>query len=644
MQKNLLVLILLVFAFTSSITIMAQDNILFSVGDTKVKKSEFEYIYQKNNFNNKADYSRKSLDDYLNLYINFRLKVKEALAQGLDKNDRIKEELSSYEKQLLDSYIDKEINEKLIKTEYERSKTDVNVSHIFVSTANINEKEALVKIQSLQQQLKSGITFEEVAKSSEDKQTASKGGKLGWFNSYQMSLPEIEEAVYNMKIGETSGIIKTRLGYHIIKLNETRVARPKIKAAIVKRFFPVDDTSVIAKKAIEDSINKAYSALKSNVSFTDVVAQYSDDELTKNNKGELDWFGINQYTKVFEETVYALKDGEYSLPFKTSTAWYIVKRLETAKPLTYEEAVPVLKTKLLNAPQFQYAMDKYIEKLNDKLHVTLIKENVSAFKQRIIELSKVAPFAYRDTANPKVLLQIGKKSLNENDFGKKIQESFYTLYSKQGADKFDDLIKKAQQDLTLEYYKNDIKENNNEYKSLMDEYRNGIMIFALSEKNIWNKASEDSVGLLVYYNDHKEDFNLKKRATVRTVFVDNAKQGKAIYKYLNENSDVSDDVLSVEMKKIGIASPKINTQVQSEGKSTVDINLKSISNPTTVNKQLQIVQVYNLQSAKKRAFDECRGYVVAAYQEYLEKNWIAELKKKYQVDINKDVFETLVKK
>ena len=178
----------------------------------------------------------------------------------------------------------------------------------------------------------------------------------------------------------------------------------------------------------------------------------------------------------------------------------------------------------------------------------------------------------------------------------------------------------------------------------MDEYRNGIMIFALSEKNIWNKASEDSIGLLTYYNNHKEDFNLKKRATVRTVFVDNAKQAKTIYKYLIENSDVSDDVLSVEMKKIGISSPKINTQVQSEGKSTADINTKSVSNPTTINNQLQIVQVYNLQPAKKRAFEECRGYVVAAYQEYLEKNWIAELKKKYQVNINKDVFETLVRK
>ena len=98
MQKNLLLFAALIFPFF--FTALAQDDVLFSVGDTKIKKSEFEYIYKKNNFNNKADYSRKSLEDYLNLYVNFRLKVKEALADSLDKSDHFKVELGSYEKQL----------------------------------------------------------------------------------------------------------------------------------------------------------------------------------------------------------------------------------------------------------------------------------------------------------------------------------------------------------------------------------------------------------------------------------------------------------------------------------------------------------------------------------------------------------------
>lgn len=643
MQKNLLVLFLLVFSFFT--TILAQDNILFSVGDTKVNKSEFEYIYQKNNFNNKADYSRKSLDDYLNLYVNFRLKVKEALAQGLDKNDRFKEELNVYEKQLLDSYIDKDFVEKLIKQEYERSKTDVNVSHIFISTNNISESEALTKAQQILQQIKSGATtFENATSSSDDKQTAQRGGKLGWFNSYQMTLPEIEEAVYSLKVNEVSDVVKTRLGFHILKLNDVRAARPKIKVAMIKRFFPVSDTSDMAKKQVEDTIQLAYTKLKANESFDKVVALYSEDELTKNNKGELDWFGINVYTKNFEETAYALKDGEYSQPFKTSTAWYIIKRIETAKSLSYDESVPLLKAKLTNSPQYQYQMDKYLAKLSDKLSAKSYTDNNSAFKTYLNTLAKTTPFVYKDTATAKPLLQIGNKIYTENDFGKKVQEAYYTLYVKNGSDKYDELIKKAKQDLIIEYYKNDIKQNNTEYKSLMDEYKNGIMIFALSEKNIWNKASEDSAGLAAFYKERKADFNLKKRATVRTIFADNTKQANAIYKTILNNKEIQDEVLIDKMKTLGISSPKINSQVQNEDKATVNVNTESISKPKSIDGKIQITQVYNLQPPKVRAFEECRGYVVAAYQEYLEKQWIEQLKQKYPVSINKEVFETLVKK
>jgi peptidyl-prolyl cis-trans isomerase SurA len=641
MQKNLQVLFLLFLVCT--INLFAEDNILFSVGDTKVNKSEFEYIYQKNNFNNKADYSRKSLDDYLNLYVNFRLKVKEALAQELDKNDRFKEELSSYEMQLLDSYVDKEIAEKLIRQEYERSKTDVNVSHIFIAANSSNEKDGMMKAQDILLQLKSGKSFEELTMLSEDKQTAVKGGKLGWFNSYQMSLPEIEEAAYNMKVGEISGIVKTRLGYHILKLNEIRAARPKLKVSIVKRFFPITDTSAKAKKSVEDTIQIAYAKLKANMQFEKVVELYSDDELSKSNKGQLDWFGINTYTKVFEETAYALKDGEYSQPFKTATAWYIVKRQETAKPMSYEESVPLLKSKLQNAPQYQYQMDKYLSKLNEKLGTKSFDENYAGFKLRLNELAQASPFTYRDTSAAKPLLKIGSKIFNENDFGQKIQESFYTLFVKSGGDKYDELIKKAKQELILEHYKNDIKENSAEYKLLMDEYKNGIMIFSLSEKNIWNKASEDSVGLLEFYNKNKTDFNLKKRATVRTVFTDNAEQAKTIFQFINSNKEITDEALSDKMKKLGIVSPKINSQVQSEGKTTVNINLESVSKPVAADKKFQIVQVYNLQPPKVRAFEECRGYVVAAYQEFLEKKWVEELKQKYPVNINTAVFESLVK-
>ena len=642
MPKTLLLVIASFLIFSNT---HAQDDVLFTVGETKVKKSEFENIYKKNNFNNKADYSRKSLDDYLNLYVNFRLKVKEALSQGLDKNDRFKEELKTYETQLLDSYLDKEIADKLIKQEYERSKIDVNLSHIYISFKEINEKEAMVKMQSLQQKLKSGMDFTEVAKFSDDKNTMNKGGNLGWFNSYQIALPEIEDAAYSMKAGDFSEIIQTRLGLHIIKLNESRVARPKLKVAIIKRYYSITDLSDASKKMIDDTMQLVYSKLKNGESFEKLVEQYSEDDFSKSNKGQLDWFGINTYTKIFEETAYALNDGEVSTPIKTSAAMYIIKRLETAKSLTFDEATPSLKSKLPSTPQFLYSLDKYVDKLAAKYNVTENKQYLPSFKQRIVALASVSPFAYRDTIKPNTLLQIGKTVFNENDYGKKIQETYYSVMARNGMDRNDALIKNTTQQFILDFFKNDIKQNNPEFISLMEEYKNGIMIFTLSEKNIWNKASDDTVGLLAYYNTHKQDFDLKKRGTLRTITFDNIKQARSVAKILKTDKSITDDMLAVKMKTAGIAEPKINSEVVEEGKNKVNLATEYVMEPTlSANNKIVISQLYHILPAKPRVFEECRGYVVAAYQDFLEKKWLDDLKKKYPISINKDVFESLVKK
>ncbi|MFN8266545.1 MAG: peptidylprolyl isomerase [Chitinophagales bacterium] len=625
---------------------LAADEVLFTVGDTKVNKSEFEYIYKKNNFLNKSNYSQKSLQDYLDLYTNFRLKVKEAIAQGLDTNARFREELNSYETQLLNSYVDKEVWDKLIKKEYERSKIDVNVSHIFFAiNKDSSEDKAAEKALAVYKKIKTGVNFEAIAKEmSEDKQTGAKGGRVGWVNSFQISYPELEEAAYKIKVGEVTEPIKTRSGYHILKLNEIRPAFPKIKVAIIKRFFSLTDTTENAKKAVADSIQSAYSMLKKNIPFETVVQQYSEDDASKNNKGEVDWFGINTYAKVFEEKAYALKDGEFSAPFETKTAWYIVKRLQTAKPLTYDESIPLLKAKLANAPQYQYEMDKFVQYLTDKYKFIEYKENYPILKKRLEEIAENGLFRYRDTTSAKTLLQVDNIKYTENDYGKNIQELFYTVYPQQGTDKYATLIKNATQNFIIAYYKNELKNNNAEFKGLMDEYKNGMMIFNLSEQNIWNKASEDSIGLITYYNTHKDDFNLKKRATVRKITTNTLKQAQQIYKFIKTNPNVSDDSLLTEIRNNELTSAALNIQVIDENKLKPTALAASISTPKLEDGKYQITQIYNIQPAKIRSFEECRGYVVAAYQGYLEKQWLQQLRLKYPITINETVFESLVKK
>jgi len=643
MHKSLLGSFLFLLLY---LTATATDDVLFTVGDTPVKKSEFEYIYKKNNFNNKADYSRKSLQDYLNLYVNFRLKVKEALSQKLDKTDRFKEELSGYEQQLLNSYVDKEVIDKLIKQEFERSKTDVAISHIFIPKNEMTESEAIAKLNTYLNRINSGENFEDIAKtSSKDLKSAPDGGYLGWFNSYQINLPEIEEAVYSMQDDEIAKPIKTDIGYHLIKRVDSRPALPKIRVAMIKKFFPVTDTSAFAKMRTLDSMQLVYSQLVSGKSFDNMVEKYSEDELTKGNNGILDWFGINTYNKTFEQTAYALKDGEFSKPFQTKTAVYIIKRLETAKTQTYDEAVLILKTKLPNTAQFQYALDNFISKQEQLMNATEYTANFPAFKQRIIQLSSVLPFIYRDTIPVNPMLKMGTKTYTESDYGKRIQDNFYTVTTKPGADRFDALLKNTTQGIVLDSFKNNIKINNNDYKMLMDEYKNGIMIFALSEKNIWNKASEDSAGLLNYYTTHQQEFKSRKKANIRTITLNTSKQAKSIYKAIRKDRGISNDMLEAKLKQMGLDKNAIKNTTEEAGKSKYDLVATTLNKPAkqTDGKYI-ITQIGDIQPEKQLAFDECRGYVVAAYQEQLEKDWVAQLRAKYPVQIDQTIFDGMVKK
>lgn len=641
-MKKLLLSVFMLLGFLA--ISVAGEDILFSVGDTKVSRQEFEYIYNKNNFNNKANYSRESLEDYLQLYVNFRLKVKEAEAQGLDTSARFKTELAAYEKQLLEAYVEKAIFDSLVYQEYQRGQKDVCISHIFISHTQPNGADAAALAKDYYQKIKAGTAYNEMAKLSDDKQTASKNGNIGWFNSYQISFAEIEDAVYAMKPGEISAPVKTRIGYHILRLDSVRIALPKIKAAIIKRYYSPTDTGYLSEQSAKAAIDAAYAELKKNVPFEQVVQNYSEDESSRSNKGVLDWFGINTYHKKFEESVYALKDGAYSAPFKTATAWYIVKRLETAPVKPFESVAPSLKAKLQSLQQYQHQIDKFIEQLSEKWKIAYFPAATERFQERLNRIALTTPFVYKDTLPAAVILKIGDKEITENQLGKNIQSVFYTVNPGLGTDKISMLVKNAIHGQILEQYKQEIKTTHPEFKMLMNEYRNGIMIFNLSESNVWEKASADTAGLRTYYNLHKEDFKAKKKATLRTFYANNAKQAKSLYKLVAKKPDMTDEEMKSNMISLGIVEPEVHVLSVDEESAKSKLEKAFIAKPSKQGSRYLITQLYNIQPERMRALEECRGYVVAAYQEELEKKWVDELRKKYPVVIEEQVLDSMIKK
>lgn len=638
----------LLFGLLLSITLpgLAQDDILFTVGDTPVKRSEFEYIYKKNNFNNKSDYSRQSLEDYLSLYINFRLKVKEAQNQGLDKGDRFRDELATYEQQLLDSYLDKEVLDKTIKQEYERAKQDVSLSHIFFQVPGGGDwNAAYTKAKDLYQKIRSGqTTFEDALAFSEDKQSAANGGNLGWFNSLQIAYPELENAAYALQPGQLSEPVKTSKGYHLLRLNDLRPARKKLRVAIIKKFFPVENGGE-STQALEDTMQHIYKLLKSGTPFETLVPLYSEDEFSIPNGGQMEWFGINTYAKVFEDAAYGLqKPGDFSEPFKTRSAWYIIKLIDTSRTQSLEEAVPVLKAKLAASPQYQNAMDQFVDKLKTRYNVQRNSGYLPAYTSRLRQMPATYPFQYKDTTTSTPILTVDGQVVDENKFGKVVQQLFYVTNPAQGEDKYDALVKKAEQFVLIDHYKDEIRKTNAEFRSLMDEYRNGIMIFDLSEKNIWNKAAEDTAGLTTYYEANKEKFKQQRQASSRTIAVPDLKTANALTKFLKENPETPDAAVVDKLHSLGMKDPVVKSQLLEEGKSGLTLESASLGKPVAVQNGYTITQLYNVKPARIRAFEECRGYVVAAYQEHIEKKWLNSLREKYPVTVNQAVLDNMVRK
>ena len=349
MNKYFLLSAFLIFSLISSAQEKKDPTILTIAGEN-IPKSEFERVFKKNN-NKDSTYDRKSIDDYLQLYINYKLKVKEALELGMDTVKTFIDELGGYRKQLAQPYlVDKQVGENLLHEAYDRMKADVKASHILIkcdpNALPKDTTDAYNKAMKIRTEIVKGADFVKTAKKySEDPSVKDNDGDLGFFTSLQMVYP-FESACYNLKPGEISMPVRTRFGYHIIKVTETRPAQGEVKVAhiMIKAGAAVnhDDSAKAVQK-----INEIYSKLKAGESFEDLAKQFSEDQSTAKSGGLLPAFGTGRMVPEFEKAAFALKKtGDFSEPVKTTSGWYIIKLVERKGIGSYEEVQSELKQRI----------------------------------------------------------------------------------------------------------------------------------------------------------------------------------------------------------------------------------------------------------------------------------------------------------
>lgn len=645
----------LLFSLLTGITITTQvyaqsDNSLISIGKDKISKEDFQAVYKKNNTKqNTAD--EKSLREYLDLYINFRLKVKEAEALGLDTAAAFKKELAGYRRQLAQPYlIDKDVSDRLIKEAYERSKKELRASHILINCdLNASSKDTMAaykKTLSLRKKIMGGADFGTIAtESSQDPTAKQNKGDLGFFSAFTMVYP-FETAAFTTAQGQVSMPIRTRFGYHLIKVTDSRAAQGEVKVAhiLIKTTAQMKPEDSLKAK---EKIDEVYRRLNAGEAFDILASQFSEDKGSAREGGVINrYFGTGKMIPSFENASFALaKNGDYSAPFKTQYGWHIVKRIDRKALQGYDELLPQLKRNIQQDTRSDLNKQSFLNKLRVKYAVVEYPKALDEFT-KVVDSSiyKGKWTASKAGALNKPLFTYSGKTKTQANFASFFEN--YQLYGETASikasvklvyDKYfnETLMAVADSNLEKEYP---------EFKALINEYRDGILLFELTDKTVWNKAVQDSVGLANFFQQNIAKYQWQQRldATIYTCASKEIatqvrklvkKQGADLTQIqtdINKSNPLNLVIKSGKFEKgdnktiDGIEWKKGITKDITEGTSTIFVDVKAVLAP----------------SAKDLA--EVRGAVIAEYQNKLEKDWIDSLHAKYPVTVNEEVLKTLI--
>lgn len=631
------------------------DPVLFTVNGKEVRVSEFKYIYNKNN-GEKANYSKASLEEYLKLYIDFKLLIAKGTEIGLDKNPAIVSEQMQYKRQLASTYLtDREITEKLVREAYEWSKEDRSISHILVAVkegASEQElREAYERAQTVKKQT-TAANFADMARQySDDQYSKNKGGALGFYTALQLPY-ELEKAMYGTAKGSISEIVRTKYGYHIVKVDEVRPAYGQMQVAhIIVRATPGDEASSKVAKERIDSIYKA--AQSSGTSFEELAARHSEDNETKNKGGMLGWISINRYAKAFEDAAFALKkDGDLSAPFQTSSGWHIVKRIKGVTAQGYPEAKTELMNRIKKNERFELAQAALVERIKKESDFKLNEANVKKLLDSLDASKTFLTYNWQPTPTQRTdqteLFSIGNFKGTVADFvleaqrnpADRVNAEPRTLQA--GLDR---ILQRVVTQRCLSYEETRLETKYPDFKALLREYEEGILLFEVKKQLVWDKASADKEGLEAFYkaNSNKYKWSERARVTLYTVNSNDEKLLKkirstaqkkdpeAVKALFNKDKPVVQTVSNVfekgknpEVDALGWKKGAMSASVTKDGITTFS-KIEEITPPTV------------------KTLDEARGFVVADYQDHLEKQLIEELRKNYKVEVKQDVFNGLIK-
>ena len=621
-----------------------RSPLVFRVNKQPVFADEFIYLYKKNH-TKPEDFKEAKIKEYLQLLINFKLKIQEAKSRGMDTTKAFVKEFSGYKEELKKPYqVGGDELDRLTKQAYERLKEEVKASHILVNVAVDASPEdttkAFQKISAIRQRIINGEDFQKLASElSEDPSAKSNAGDLGYFTTMQMVFP-FETAAYNLKPFEVSNPVRSRFGYHLIKLYDRQPARGEVEISHILLRSENNDSKIKSK------IFEIYDQLKAGKSWDELCLEFSEDANTKNVGGRLRPFGIGALASVpeFEQMAFSMqKEGEISDPFQSNIGWHII-RLEKKIPLPpYKDVEASLKKKVARDERMQISKQALMVK----------KRKDFAFTENTETKNLLLPLADSSIVKGKwvfsgdapslslPIFSLQGKATTLGDFVKYVK-SHQTISSLSPKARLTELYESFVEEKINQLEDEKIYNENPDYRNLLVEYKEGIILFEIMEKEVWNKASKDSVGQRNFYDLHKEKYKAGDRLEAQVFAALEKKQLDELQRKIS----AGDTIKKSDLKKF---KSVMSVKAYEKGESKVIDRISWVTGlqETQIDNVFYLVDVKRLVPPGYKTFEEARASVISEYQDFLEKTWLETLKKKYKVELankgKKYVIEKLVK-
>ncbi|MBM3403954.1 MAG: peptidylprolyl isomerase [Bacteroidetes bacterium] len=657
-QKQLLLLLCLFVSCLLSAQ-KPDDPVLMTIAGKTVTTSEFMNVYRKNNVKGTV-IDKKTLEEYLDLYINFRLKVKQAEDLGLDTLPSFSKELKGYREQLARPYMsDEETTNQLLREAYERMKYDLRASHVFIKLKSDASPEdtlaAYKKIADARERIIKGEPFEKVVMevsedpASKDREATPnrppmKGNKgdLGFFTVFDM-VYSFETSAYTTPIGQISPIVRSDYGYHILKMTDKIEALGKVTVAHIYLKFPDKATK-------EDSagrslrIDSIYRKLQSGEDFAVLAKKYSDDKGSAENGGILPKFGVNRMVPEFILAIVSLKnEGDYTRPVLTPYGWHIIKLKERKATGTFDEEKNTLRQRISKDVRSDKSRKAVIAMVRKKFE---FRENLSALEPFYTLVDTTIFQAQWDPKKAeglnKVLFQIGDQVFAQKQFADYLGKK----QTKRGKEDIRAYVSRNYKTFLEEnlfsFYDSKLEDLYPEFRALVKEYRDGILLFDLTDQKVWSKAVKDTTGLKNFYEQNKGNYIWDERLDAEIFTVKDPSILPALKKTLQSGLKQEDILSQYNIDSVQKIKVEVGKYSRGDNKNIDEIKwMKGVSQEIPSGNTTILIRVNRILPPQIKTLQEARGLITADYQNALEKEWINQLKATYPVTVNKEVFNNL---